>query len=100
MDLDALIARLNAAFASGHEFDCTVLFDFGDEGQVFIDGPSGKAVSGHSDADAVVRLTFDDFKRIAKGELDYHQAIIRKRVRLTGNVNVAFKLKALLENMR
>ena len=61
MDLATLTQKANEAVTAGSDFNKKVKFDFGDVGKLFIDGANGVADNSDADADATVKVDWDDF---------------------------------------
>ena len=98
MDLAELTERVKGALAASG-FDNSVKFDFGDDGLLYIDGASKTATNTDADADATISVGFDDFKKMAKGELDPTQAFMLGKLKVAGDMGVALKLQSLFANL-
>ncbi len=99
MDLAEVTQKIQSALAGGSDFDKTVKFDFGDVGKVFVDGPNNTASNEDKAANATVRVSFDDFKALAAGQLDPMQAFMSGKVAVDGDMSVAMKLQSLLSKL-
>ncbi len=104
--LDALVARASAALAAHGDFPHRVRLDFGDEGGVWVDGPAGKVeaqgprsadVGEDEAADLELSLTLDDFVALARGELDPGMAVLKRRIRVAGDLGLAAHLGQLMK---
>lgn len=96
MDLSELTAKV-AEVISGSDFDNTVKFDFGDVGKLFIDGASNNVSNEDKDADATVSVDFDDFKKLAQGQMDPMMAFMQGKLKVAGDMSVAMKLQSLFK---
>jgi putative sterol carrier protein len=78
--------------------DKTLKIDLRGEGVLFIAG----AVVSNEDraADCTVSVSKDDFEALATGRLDPMAALMRGRMRVTGDMGVAMKLAPLLAASR
>jgi len=96
MDLAELTSKAAAAVAGGGAFAKKVKFDFGDEGKLLIDGPGGTASNDDGDADATIKVTWDDFKKLQAGELDGTMAFMQGKLKVDGDMSVAMQLQSLM----
>lgn len=96
MDLKELTEKV-ASVIAGSGFDNTVKFDFGALGQLFIDGVNGTATNDDGEADATVTLDFEDFKALAKGDMDPMMAFMQGKLQVAGDMGVAMKLQSLFK---
>lgn len=99
MDLAGVTQKIQAALAGGSDFDKTVKFNFGDVGQLFVDGPNNAASNEDKPADATINVDFEDFKALAQGQLDPMQAFMSGKVKVDGDMSVAMKLQSLLAKL-
>ena len=97
MDLSTLTEKARAAMA-GSDFGKTVKFDFGDVGRLFLDGANNTASNEDKDADATVKIDFEDFKKLAAGQLDPMAAFMQGKLKVLGDMSVATKLQGVLKN--
>lgn len=95
MDLAALTAKVSGVIESGTDFDKTVKFDFGDVGKLLIDGAAGKVTNDDADADATIAVPFDDFLKLAQGQMDPMMAFMQGKLKVSGDMGVAMKLQSL-----
>jgi putative sterol carrier protein len=98
MDLSTLTEKAKSAM-SGSDFDKKVKFDFGDIGNLFLDGQNNTASNEDAEADATVKVDFDDFKKMAAGEMDPTMAFMQGKLKVLGDMSVAMKLQSILKNL-
>ncbi len=96
MTLEELTTKANDAVAGGSAFAKKVKFDFGDQGQLFIDGPAGTAHNEDGDADATIKVSWDDFNKLRAGELDGTMAFMQGKLKVDGDMSVAMQLQQLM----
>jgi putative sterol carrier protein len=97
MDLATLTQKANDAVSEGGDFKKKVKFDFGDQGQLFIDGQNGKADNSDGDADATVKVDWDDFQKLVAGQLDPTMAFMQGKLKVLGDMSVAMQLQGLMK---
>ncbi len=96
MDLSELTAKAASAVTAGGDFTKKVKFDFGDIGKLFIDGTAGQVDNSDSDADATVSVDWEDFKKLAAGEMDPTMAFMQGKLKVAGDMSVAMQLQGLM----
>ena len=97
MDLAELTAKAKAALEGGAgDFTKKVKFDFGDVGKLLIDGAAGTASNDDGDADATISLKWDDFTKLAGGDLDPTMAFMQGKLKVAGDMSVAMQLQSLM----
>lgn len=96
MTLDELTQKADQAVSAGGDFQKKVKFDFGDEGKLFIDGAEGKADNSDSEADATIKVDWDDFKKISAGDMDATMAFMQGKLKVEGDMSVAMQLQSLM----
>ena len=99
MDLNEITAKISDVLSSGADFDNTVKFDFGDVGKLFIDGANSAVSNDDGDADATISVDFDDFKKLAQGQMDPMMAFMQGKLKVSGDMSVAMKLQGLFSSM-
>ncbi|MFC7292485.1 SCP2 sterol-binding domain-containing protein [Hirschia litorea] len=99
MDLNEITAKISEVVSSGTDFDDKVKFDFGDEGKLFIDGASNSVSNDDGDADATISVDFEDFKKLAQGQMDPMMAFMQGKLKVAGDMGVAMKLQGLFSSM-
>lgn len=99
MDLAELTQKASDALSGGADFSKAIKFDFGDVGKLLIDGASRTATNEDGDADATIRVAWDDFIRIAKGEMDPTMAFMQGKLKVEGDMSVAMQLQSLMKNL-
>lgn len=99
MDLASLTAKASQALSAGGDFNKKVKFDFGDDGKLFLDGVNGTASNEDADADATVKVDWDDFQKLAAGQLDPTMAFMQGKLKVAGDMSVAMKLQGLLSKI-
>lgn len=98
MSLESVTEAVRSRVEGGDSgLGATVLFDFGDDGALFIDGASEpNAVSNQaSDADCTISISIDDFESLMSGELDPTTAFMMGKLKVDGDMGIAMKLSSL-----
>lgn len=99
MDLSDLTQKAAEAVSGGASgFTKKVKFDFGDIGKLFIDGANGTASNDDGEADATVKVDWDDFKKISQGEMDPTMAFMQGKLKVDGDMSVAMQLQNLMKS--
>lgn len=96
MTFEELTAKAAGAITAGGDFTKKVKFDFGDVGKLFIDGVAGNVDNSDSDADATIKVDWDDFQKINSGELDGTMAFMQGKLKVEGDMSVAMQLQSLM----
>lgn len=96
MTLEELTQKASGAVTAGGDFTKKVKFDFGDVGKLFIDGSAGNVDNSDSDADATIKVDWDDFKKISGGEMDPTMAFMQGKLKVDGDMSVAMQLQSLM----
>lgn len=99
MDLATLTQKANEAVSAGGDFKKKVKFDFGDDGKLYIDGANGKADNSDADADATIKVAWEDFKKLAAGEMDPTMAFMQGKLKVIGDMSVAMQLQSLMKKL-
>ena len=99
MDLATLTQKANEAVTAGNDFNKKVKFDFGDVGKLFIDGANGVADNSDADADATVKVDWDDFVKLASGAMDPTMAFMQGKLKVLGDMSVAMQLQGLMKKL-
>lgn len=99
MDLATLTQKASEALAGASGFDKKVKFDFGDAGKLFLDGENGTVNNDDAEADATMAVDWDDFIKLAKGQLDPTMAFMSGKVKVLGDMSVIMKLQDLVKTL-
>ncbi len=99
MTLEELTAEMSKRVAEKGGIDGKVVkFDFGDDGQMTIDGAADPAVvnNENGDADCTVVVDKDVFESIAAGEENAQMAFMSGKLKVEGDMGIAMQLGSLL----
>ncbi len=96
MTLEELTANASNAISAGGDFTKKVKFDFGEIGKLFIDGSAGNVDNSDSEADATIKVDWDDFTKIAGGQMDPTMAFMQGKLKVEGDMSVAMQLQGLM----
>ncbi|SFS00297.1 SCP2 sterol-binding domain-containing protein [Sphingomonas jatrophae] len=79
-----------------------VRLDFGPDGSVTLDGNSQTILEDDTGAasDATVNISWDDFKSLAKGQLNPMTAFMSGKIRLDGDMGVAMQLQSVFSKLQ
>ena len=90
--LERIRERAQVALDEDETFESRVLLDFGEEGAVFVDGPAREVRAEAAPADCHVRVSLDDFIRLARGELSPTRAFFSGALKIDGDLGLALEL--------
>ena len=97
-DLSEVIATMaaNQAYVPGR----TIKFDFGADGVILLDGVAGAVTSDDGEAETVIKMSFDNFKKLAKGELNPTMAFMTGKIQLSGDMGLAMQLQSVTSKLK
>lgn len=78
----------------------TVKLDFGDEGLILLDGAAGQVSEDDGPADTTIKTSWDDWQKMADGELDGMTAFMTGKLKIEGDMGNAMQLQGVLAKLR
>jgi putative sterol carrier protein len=78
----------------------TVKLDFGDQGVILLDGASSQVSENDSPADTTIKVSWDDWQKMADGELDGMTAFMTGKLKIEGDMSNAMQLQGVLSKLR
>lgn len=100
MSLDSITERITAKLSRAAAMNARVKFDFGDDGKIFVDATQDPPQVSHDDSDSDVTLlsSLETFEGILNGTQDPNVAFLMGKLKVQGNMGLALKLNAMLED--
>ena len=77
-----------------------VKLDFGDEGTVMLDGASETVSEDGGNADTTIKTSWEDWQKMAAGELDGMTAFMTGKLKVEGDMSNAMQLQGVLGKLR
>jgi len=78
----------------------TVKLDFGDEGVILLDGAASQVSENDGAADTTIKTSWDDWQKMAAGELDGMTAFMTGKLKIEGDMGNAMQLQGVLAKLR
>ena len=78
-----------------------VKIDFGgDQGTIMLDGAAQKVSQEDGAADTTIKVGWDDWQRLASGQLDGMTAFMMGKLRIEGDMSNAMQLQGVLAKLK
>jgi len=78
----------------------TVKLDFGDQGVILLDGAASQVSETDGAADTTIKVNWDDWEKMAAGELDGMTAFMTGKLKIDGDMSNAMQLQGVLAKLR
>jgi len=78
----------------------TVKLDFGEEGVILLDGASEQVSENDGSADTTIKVSWEDWQKMAAGELDGMTAFMTGKLKIEGDMGNAMQLQGVLSKLR
>ncbi len=86
----------NRAWVAGK----TVKLDFGPEGTVMLDGEAEQVREDDGEADTTIKTSWEDWQKMATGELDGMTAFMTGKLKVEGDMSNAMQLQGVLAKLK
>ena len=86
----------NSAWIAGKR----VKLDFGDEGVIMLDGQASQVSEDDGEADTTIKTSWEDWQKMAAGELDGMTAFMTGKLKVEGDMSNAMQLQGVLAKLR
>jgi putative sterol carrier protein len=98
MTKQELVSKMqeNRAWVAGKK----VKLDFGSEGAVLLDGASEQVTEEDAAADTTIKTSWEDWQKMAAGELDGMTAFMTGKLKVEGDMSNAMQLQGVLAKLR
>lgn len=98
MTLEELTKQIQERVGEKSALAAIILFDFGEDGAIRIDGKSDPAVVDNStgEADCTIKVSLEDFSQIVEGSLNAQMAFMTGKLRVEGDMSIAMQLSQVL----
>lgn len=100
MTLDDILTKIRQKAVYAPSFGHTALFDFDEDGCVFLDGTQSPPVitTDRADAEVTLATSLETFGKILNGDSDPNIAFMMGKLKIRGSLGLALKLNAFLED--
>ena len=101
MSLDQVLATVNAQLTNLAGLDAKLAFDFGDDGVIAIDATQTPPVlcqDPNEDVDCTIRISIDNFEKLAAGQLNPMFAYTMGKLKIEGSMGLAMKIASRFED--
>jgi putative sterol carrier protein len=78
----------------------TVKLDFGDQGVILLDGAASQVSETDGAADTTIKVNWEDWEKMAAGELDGMTAFMTGKLKIDGDMSNAMQLQGVLSKLR
>ena len=98
MTKQELVAKMqeNRAWVQGKR----VKIDFGGEGVILLDGAGDQVSEEDGAADTTIKTSWEDWQKMAAGELDGMTAFMTGKLKIEGDMSNAMQLQGVLAKLR
>jgi putative sterol carrier protein len=77
-----------------------VKLDFGDQGVIMLNGVDNQVTENDDAADTTIKTSWDDWQKMASGELDGMTAFMTGKLKIEGDMGNAMQLQGVLSKLR
>ena len=101
MSLETITESIRQKMSMATGLSAKARFDFGDDGYIFVDTTQQPAVVSHDcdeEADVTLSCSMDTFQGLLDGSQDPNIAFMMGKLKVKGNMGLAMKLNAILED--
>ena len=78
----------------------TVKLDFGGDGTILLDGANNLVSETDAPADTTIKVSWDDWQAMTRGELDGMTAFMTGKLKVEGDMSNAMQLQGVLGKLR
>jgi putative sterol carrier protein len=100
MSLEDVTEKIRQKFQYADRINARILFDFDEEGKIFVDATQSPPAMTNEESDADVTLisSLDTFEKILDGAQDPNIAFMLGKLKIRGSMGLAMKLNSVLES--
>jgi putative sterol carrier protein len=77
-----------------------VKLDFADQGVIMLDGQANQVSEEDAPADTTIKVSWEDWQKMAAGELDGMTAFMTGKLKIEGDMSNAMQLQGVLSKLR
>ena len=101
MSIEDIKTQMEQKMSMAAGLSAKILFDFGDDGQIYIDmsaQPLALQDEAADDPDVTLQCDADLFRGILSGSQDPNMAFMMGKLKVKGSMGLAMKLNSILED--